>query len=262
MQRNFAAIVQYDGTDFAGFQLQTDRPTIQGALEETLSVICQSPIRLAGAGRTDAGVHARAQVVSFSCAWAREVRELQRAWNARLPDSIAVQSLVVAPDDFHARRSARARTYRYVIDNRAVRAPLANRYAWSVTRPLDERQMHAAVQGYIGRHDFIAFGNPPKRERSAVRDLLAARCWRAVDRVTVELTANAFLHGMVRRMAGALAALGGGQLLPEAFAALLPARDKARVKWVAPPHGLCLWRVEYERDPLERSGGPDFEEPK
>lgn len=262
MQRNFAAIVQYDGADFEGFQLQKDRPSIQGALEEALSVIARQPIRIAGAGRTDAGVHARAQVVSFQSAWARETDELQRAWNAHLPRSIAVQALVVAPDDFHARRSARARTYRYTIDNRPVRSPLADRYAWSVARPLDERVMHAALQGYAGRHDFIAFGNPPRRERSAVRDLYAGRCWREVDRVMVELTANAFLHGMVRRVVGALAALGGGQLSPGAFAELLPARDKSRVKWAAPPQGLCLWRVDYERDPIERSGAPDFEEPK
>lgn len=262
MDRNFAAVVQYDGTDFEGFQLQKERPTIQGALETALAAVVQAPIRIIGAGRTDSGVHARGQVLSFRSAWARETDELQRAWNARLPGSVAIQALAVAPDGFHARRSARSRTYRYAIDNRPVRSPLAERFAWTVARPLDERAMQAALQGYCGRHDFTAFGSPPKPGHSAVRELSAARCWREVDRVNVELTANAFLRGMARRIVGALAALGGGQLAPAEFAELLAARDKARVKWAAPPQGLCLWRVDYERDPIERSGALDFEEPK
>jgi tRNA pseudouridine38-40 synthase len=247
----FAAVVQYDGTDFAGFQLQRDQPTIQGALEDALAAVTQSPARVTGAGRTDAGVHARGQVVSFASSWGRGLDELHRAWNARLPAAIAVQALVAAPEGFDARRSARARTYRYTIVNRPRRAPLAERTAWRVAQPLDAGAMHAALQGYLGEHDFIAFGNPPKRAHSAVRNLLAARCWREVDSVLVELTANAFLHGMVRRIVGALAALGGGGLEPGAFAELPGTRDKSRVKWAAPPQGLCLWQVRYAQDPFD-----------
>ncbi|MEP7198888.1 MAG: tRNA pseudouridine synthase A, partial [Chloroflexota bacterium] len=151
--RTIKAVVQYDGTDYYGFQIQAGQPTIQGALEDALAQVTQESVRIVGAGRTDSGVHARAQVVSFRTPWARGLDELQRAWNANLPDAIAIQSLAVAPDDFHARRSAKSRTYRYTIHNGMVRAPLTDRFAWHVPQPLDERVMHAALQTVVGRHD-------------------------------------------------------------------------------------------------------------
>jgi tRNA pseudouridine38-40 synthase len=245
LMTNIMAVVQYDGSDYEGFQIQRQRPTIQGALEDALAQVTQERTRIVGAGRTDTGVHARAQVVSFKTQWARSLDELRRAWNARLPAAIAVQSLDAAPADFHARRSAKSRTYRYTINNRMVRAPLVDRYAWHVNMPLDAALMHAALQGLVGKHDFVAFGRPPKREKSTEREVFAARCWREIDWVLVELTANAFLQGMVRRIVGALVALGAGQLASREFANLLHARDKQLVKWKAAPQGLCLWRVEY-----------------
>jgi tRNA pseudouridine38-40 synthase len=243
----FMAVVQYDGSDFEGFQVQLDRPTVQGTLEDALERVTGERIRVVGAGRTDTGVHARAQVLSFQADWKHTLAELQSAWNANLPASIVVRSLSVADEGFDARRSARSRIYRYTLDNQPVRSPLQDRYAWHVSAPLDERVMHAAVQQFVGRHDFSAFGTPPDRRGSAVRELLSARCWRELDWVIVELSAQAFLQGMVRRIVGALVMVGRGALSVPDFEQLLKARDKSQVKWKAAPHGLCLWSVEYER---------------
>jgi len=239
------AVVQYDGTDYEGFQVQRDRPSIQGALEDALERVTQERIRLIGAGRTDAGVHARAQVVSFQAGWQHAPAALMQALNANLPPAIALQSLSVAGDAFDARRSAKSRTYRYSINNQAARAPLRDRYAWHVSAALDERAMHQALQVFVGKHDFIALGNPPRQGKSSVREIFGARCWREVDWVIVELTANAFLHGMVRRIVGALVRAGLGNLSAQDCEQLLAARDKNLVKWKAAPQGLCLWSVEY-----------------
>jgi len=167
------------------------------------------------------------------------------ACNAHLPPAIALQSVAVAADRFDARRSATTRTYRYTLNNRAVRMPLRDRFAWHVRQPLDAPSMHAALQRYTGTHDFVAFGNPPKRANSTERTLSATRCWRELDLLTVELTANAFLQGMVRRIVGALVMLGSAHITGAEFADLLQAREKKLVKWKAPPQGLCLWAVEY-----------------
>ena len=242
---NFKAIVAYDGTDFEGFQVQRERATIQGALEDALEHVSGERVRVTGAGRTDAGVHARAQVLSFRTEWKHSLEDLQRAWNANLPAAIAVRSLSVADEGFDARRSARARTYRYTLNNERVRSPLRDRFAWHVSAPLDERAMHQALQAFVGQHDFIAFGNPARMGARSVRLMLTARCWRELDWITVELTAQAFLQGMVRRIVGALVMVGKGELDARGCEHLLQARDKTLVKWKAAPQGLCLWHVDY-----------------
>jgi tRNA pseudouridine38-40 synthase len=244
----FKAVVQYDGTEYCGFQIQAGERTIQGELERILGKVTQDTIRIVGAGRTDSGVHARGQVISFETGWVHTPDELLTACNANLPPDIALQSAEPAPIGFDARRSAFARTYRYVINNRTVRTPLRDRSAWHVRRQLEAPAMHAAIQGYIGVHDFAAFGNPPKPGKSTAREMLAARCWRELDWITIELTANAFLQGMVRRIVGALVMLGSGHLSSAEFANLLHARNKQLVKWKAPPQGLCLWAVEYIKE--------------
>lgn len=241
----YKAIVQYDGTQYFGFQIQASQPTIQGELERALAIVTQEPVRIVGAGRTDTGVHARGQVISFESGWVHHPGSLLTACNANLPPAIALQSVAIAPEGFDARRSASARTYRYTLNNRAVRAPLRDYFAWHVWQPLDAPAMHAAVQGYTGTHDFVAFGNAPMTGNSTERTLMAARCWRELDWLMVELTANAFLQGMVRRIVGALVMLGSARINCAEFASLLQAGQKHLVKWKAPPQGLCLWAVEY-----------------
>jgi tRNA pseudouridine38-40 synthase len=239
------AVVQYDGADYYGFQLQVGAATIQGALEEALSQVTQEAIRIVGAGRTDTGVHARAQVISFQTHWRHTLIELQRALNAVLPQTIAVHALREVDESFHARYAAKSRTYRYTINNAITRAPLSDRFAWHVPQPLDATQMQRAARRCIGKHDFAAFGNAPEKGEHTVREVLAARCWRELDWVYIELTANAFLQGMVRRIVGTLAQVGLGRMTLDEFADILQARDKSLVKWKAEPQGLCLWSVEY-----------------
>jgi tRNA pseudouridine38-40 synthase len=239
------AVVQYDGTDYYGFQIQAGANTIQGVLEEALSQVTQETTRVVGAGRTDAGVHARAQVISFKTNWRHSWAELQRALNAVLPEAIAVQTLRAVDEQFHARYSARARTYRYTINNNCARAPLSARLAWHVSSPLEATQMHLALQSCVGKRDFAAFGNAPEKGEHTVREVLAARCWRELEWVQIELRANAFLQGMVRRIVGTLVQVGLGRMTLDEFANIVQARDKALVKWKAEPQGLCLWCVEY-----------------
>jgi tRNA pseudouridine38-40 synthase len=239
------AVVQYDGTDYYGFQIQAGVDTIQGVLEEALSQVTQETTRIVGAGRTDTGVHARAQVISFKTNWRHSWAELQRALNAVLPEAIAVQTMRAVDEQFHARYSARARTYRYTINNSFVRAPLSDRFAWQVSSPLEATPMHLALQSCVGKHDFAAFGNAPEKGEHTVREVLAARCWRELEWVQIELRANAFLQGMVRRIVGTLVQVGLGRMTLDEFANSAQARDKTLVKWKAEPQGLCLWCVEY-----------------
>ena len=241
----YKAVVQYDGTDYYGFQVQSGEPTIQGELERALALVTNEDIRIVGAGRTDTGVHARGQVISFASGWVHRADSLLTACNANLPAAIALQSMQLAPDGFDARRSARARAYRYTLNNRAIRAPLRDRSAWHVWQALDAPLMHAVLQSYTGSHDFVAFGSAPQPGGSTQRTLLSARCWRELDWVSVELVANAFLQGMVRRIVAALVMLGSARLTCAEFAGLLDGREKQLVKWKAPPQGLCLWAVEY-----------------
>lgn len=239
------AVVQYDGTDYYGFQIQTGTATIQGELEHALAQVTQAAIRVVGAGRTDTGVHARGQVISFRTDWRHALSDLQRALNATLPQAIAIQSIQVVDERFHARYAAHSRTYRYSLSNQMNRAPLHDRFAWHVHHPLEVPKMHQALQTCVGQHDFAAFGNAPEKGEHTIRELFSARCWRELQGVFIELRANAFLQGMVRRIVGTLVRVGIGHMTPTEFASVWQTRDKALVKWKAGPQGLCLWSVEY-----------------
>jgi tRNA pseudouridine38-40 synthase len=266
---NVAALVEYDGTRFAGFQRQSPEkgPTVQGELEAVLRRIAGEAIRVEAAGRTDAGVHASGQVINFHSGPRRlDAATWQRALNALLPPDIAVRAACAVADEFRARRSALARSYRYRILCAPVRAPLRERYVWRVPRRLDVAAMRAAAELLLGEHDFGAFGSSPyDRPRDGyrgqtVRTMLRVGCaWSATasDEVVCDFTANAFLSGMVRRLVGTLVRVGEGQLTPEGFGAILAARDKAQAGMAAPPQGLCLVGVAYAPGTVE---WPDGEE--
>ncbi len=253
---NLAALVAYDGTRFAGFQRQSpDKgPTVQGTLEEALRRIAGEAITIEGAGRTDSGVHASGQVVNAPVPSRLAPKDWQRALNALLPPDVAVRAACEAPADFHSRRSAVSRSYRYRILRDAVRSPLRERYAWRVAAPLDVAAMQAAAALLLGEHDFAAFGSSPGRgadgmRGGTVRRLFEAECRMAgadePDEVECRFTANAFLTGMVRRLVGALALVGEGRLTVADFRAILEARDGNHPGGAAPACGLCLSRVEY-----------------
>ncbi len=237
------AIVEYDGTDFEGFQIQKRRRTVQGGLEKALHQITGEKIRVIGAGRTDTGVHAAGMGAHFDTAWNRTPQVLQRALNAVLPTDIAVQNLIEMPPEFSARYSAKSRAYRYTILNQPTRSPLAERYALLVSEPLDADAMDAAAQCLIGKHDFGAFGTPPRGENT-VREMYRAKVQRDGARVLIDLEANAFLYRMVRRIVGTLLWVGKGALSIAEFRAVL--EKKRRAGESVPPHGLCLIEVKYE----------------
>ena len=237
------AIVEYDGTEFEGFQIQKRRRTVQGELEKSLHQITGEKIRVTGAGRTDSGVHASGLGVHFDTAWNKSPQVLQRALNAVLPTDIAIRHLAQVPADFSARYSAKSRVYRYTILNQATRAPLAERYALRVAEPLDADTMRAAARSLIGKRDFGAFGTPP-RGVNTVREMYRAQVEREAERVLVELEANAFLYRMVRRIVGTLILVGKGTLSVGEFRQVL--EKKRRAGESVSPHGLCLIRVKYE----------------
>jgi tRNA pseudouridine38-40 synthase len=244
--RRFALLLEYDGTRYAGSQLQAKAPTVQSVLEEALlGATGGEVIRVAFAGRTDAGVHALGQVASFVSSTRLEPETLMRAVNAHLPSDVAVQRAAYGEDGFDPRRHAVRRLYRYVIGNRPARSALQRERAWHVASPLDVAAMQEAARGVLGVHDFKAFASALEDPNaSTVRELMAFDVAREGNTVTCELTANAFLPHQVRRMAGALVEVGRGKLTPAQYGAMLDgAASSSGV--TAPAHGLYLVRVEY-----------------
>ncbi len=254
----YMAVVEYDGTEYLGFQIQgpasarrsntrtargTDR-TIQGELERSLQQVTQQAARVVGAGRTDAGVHAKGQVVHFDVRWSHPLPDLQRALNAVLAHDIALTELHQALPDFHARFDARSRAYQYTILNRPVRSPLMERFALYVAALLDAEEMNRACACLVGTHDFLPFGWPPRGENT-VRTVLRAGCRRSGDLVYVDLEADAFLRSMVRRVVGNLLLVGLGELSVEGMAGLLSLTHRRTPAVAAPAQGLCLVRVNY-----------------
>jgi len=254
---NYRAVVEYDGTCYSGFQIQPDRPTIQGELERALQRITQEDVTVIGAGRTDAGGHARGQVISFRTAWRHDCETLQRAMNAVLPRDISLRELSPAADCFHARFSATSRAYIYSVYEGRVRAPLMERFAYHVAVPLDLEAMGRAAACLEGEHDFAAFGQPPIGTNT-VRVVYRAR-WDAgvakdsggcvpspIRPSQFEIEANAFLRGMVRRLVGTLLLVGSGLLTEDGLREILASRDISRAGVPVPACGLCLWRVCYD----------------
>jgi tRNA pseudouridine38-40 synthase len=243
------AIVEYDGTEYLGFQIQRNGRTIQGEIERSLARVTQHRTRVVGAGRTDTGVHAKGQVVHFTAQWRHSLADLHRALNAVLSPDVAVVELREALPGFHARYSASSREYVYTIYNAPVRSPISQRYACCYPRPLDADAMDRACSYLLGRHDFLPFGWPPRGENT-VRTVYRARCWRAGAFVYVELEADAFLRRMVRRIVGNLLLVGNGELPPgiPGFAGLLSLQHRRTPAVDAPAQGLCLVRVNYEQD--------------
>lgn len=241
------AVVEYDGTDYHGFQIQPEQPTIQGEIERALARITQEEIRIIGAGRTDAGVHARGQVISFSTSWKRSLGELRRALNAVLPRDIVIHEIQEVPEGFHARYSALSREYRYSIWNVLIRSPLMERFVYHHPQPLDWSQMNEACSCLVGTHDFASFGRSPREGGSTVRTLYRAECDREGNLIYVVFVANAFLSRMVRSLVSALLQVGAGRLAPDDLREILLAKNRGLVKVTAPPQGLCLIKVNYPR---------------
>jgi tRNA pseudouridine38-40 synthase len=241
----FALGIEYDGTDFLGWQRLTHGATVQGALETALSRVAAHSVEVVCAGRTDAGVHATAQVVHFDS----EAPRLPFAWmmggNSNLPSAVAVTWAQEVASHFHARFAARARRYRYRLLNRRVRPALSARYvAWERT-PLDAEAMHAAAQTLLGEHDFSAFRAAQCQAPHARRDLQVLDVARHGDEVHVEVQANAFLHHMVRNLVGTLLEVGRGERPAEWPRAVLDGGDRTSAGITAPAAGLTFLGPRY-----------------
>ena len=245
--RTLALTVAYDGTEWAGFQRQTRYPSVQGALEAALDEVLRHPVRLAAAGRTDAGAHALAQVVSFTTVNPLPVERLPAATNRLLPASILVRRAAERPAGFHARRSARSRRYWYVLQPTRWRDPLRGRFRWQLPGPLDVSAMQAALGALLGRHDFATFCHGGARG-ATIRTVQRARIrqWRGT--VIVDVQADAFLHQMMRLLVANLVRVGRAERPAGWLAELLEARNRHLAGQGAPPCGLCLMRVGYSAD--------------
>jgi len=236
----YRAWVEYDGTDFAGFQAQPGARTVQGELEAALARLAGGRrLRVDGAGRTDAGVHASGQVIAFTYDGRLSVAELERALGALLPADVAINGLRRTTARFHPRYAARYREYRYTVWN-GPRSPLRERQALGVRVPLDTAAMARAGLVLQGRHDFSAFG---AADRQPVRTVHRVRVRRKGSEVTIDVVADAFLRGMVRRITAVLLEVGRGSMDEAAVAAALVAGRPALDGAMAPAHGLCLRRV-------------------
>lgn len=235
----------YDGSGFRGYAANTGVRTVQGCLEDALATVLRHRVETAVAGRTDAGVHARGQVVSFDLPGQIDPVHLQRALNRLLAPEVVARALAEAPAGFDARRSAQWRSYRYAIDDGPVPDPARRWIAWHVPVPLDAAVMDGAARAFVGEHDFASLCRAAEGG-STVRRVLAAGWQRpAAGRLEYAVQATAFCHQMVRSMVALCVEVGRGRLPAGKVPAILAARDRAAARGVAPPHGLTLWEVGY-----------------
>ncbi len=248
--RTFRGVVEYDGTDFHGWQVQAGGRTAQGVLEEALTRVLGARVPVLAAGRTDAGVHAEGQAVSFRAATSIPPRGIAAACNAILPPDLSVLSLEEAPAGFHATRDATGKVYRYEILLGSAPRPLLRRTTWRVPGRLDPRRMREAARLLVGRHDFRSFRSNPGNEAGrsgTVRTVRRIDVRRRGDRVLVEVEGDGFLYNMVRALVGTLVQAGRGAWEAERVAAALRARDRRAAGPTAPARGLTLVSVSYGR---------------
>lgn len=242
----FRGILEYDGTEFHGFQQQVEQRTVQAELEAALGRISgggRTPV--SAAGRTDSGVHASGQVIAFDLEWRHGSEKLLRALNAQLPADAGLRALEHAESGFNPRRAARWRRYEYRIYNAPARSPLHGRVSWHVWPELDIEAMRAGTRHLLGEHDFATFGSAPDKSGHTVRTVREAE-WSVEGIMMVfAIEANAFLYHMARSIVGTLRLVGAGKWKAEMMAEVLRARDRARCGVLAPSQGLTLVEVKY-----------------
>ena len=249
--RNLKLTLAYDGTDFSGWQLQPSAATVQGTLASAIGRLTGENVLPQGSGRTDAGVHALAQVATFATASSVPTENFLKALNDLLPASIRILEVAEVPGEFHARKSAKAKTYRYRIFRAAICSPFLARYVWHFPYPLAEDAMAEAAGQVAGEHDFTSFAAvDPERgkengEASNVRTIFSSAIGREGDELVYTVRGSGFLHHMVRNLVGTFILVGKGTLQPRDLTRILSARDRSAAAATAPASGLVLVNVEY-----------------
>jgi tRNA pseudouridine38-40 synthase len=243
--RNLKLTLAYDGTRLVGWQRQAEGDSVQGLLEDALARFEGAPVTVHGAGRTDAGVHALGQVANVQLSCAHDVETLVRALNAQLPEDIRVLSVEEVSPEFHARFTARSKTYRYQIRHGRIADPFERAYVWHMPERLRVDAMLAAAGVLVGTHDFAAFRSIGSPARDSVRTVTQSTLTDADGRMTYEISGNGFLRHMVRAIVGTLVEIGRGFREPESMALLLRGSARGDAGPTAPPQGLFLVRVDY-----------------
>jgi len=247
MSRRVKLTVAYDGTAYAGWQVQPNGTTIQEVMEGVFSRILQEPVRLRAAGRTDAGVHAREQVVDFADAGVRDLGTVIHGGNALLPPAIRILSASVAPETFDARRHATEKEYRYFLYLSPADSPFLSRYAWHIEKPLDLDQVRMGLSHLVGEHDFSSFRGQGCNAMSPVRTIFRAEVTKHVvpGLFSIDVAGAGFLRHMVRNIVGTVVNAGKGRHSADHVGEILRARSRSAAGVNAPSHGLFLWRVSY-----------------
>jgi len=241
---HYKVILSYNGSKFAGFQRQRDERTVQGEFEKSLRKIGWQAKSILGAGRTDAGVHARGQVVSFQLEWDHSTKDLRNALNYYLPRDMAARSVSVTPESFHPRFDAKIRSYRYTCICQPVRDPIREVFSWRIWPEFDLDRMNSAAKALIGSHDFLAFGSATSKGGTTVREVFSAEWVKKGEGYGFDITANAFLYHMVRRITFTLVAVGQGEA-PLSLIADSLKNGKCELTGIAPAAGLVLEGITY-----------------
>jgi tRNA pseudouridine38-40 synthase len=242
---NICLLIEYDGTDYVGWQVQANGLSVQQILEEKLCKLLGEPVRLVSSGRTDAGVHARGMVANFRTSRSLPMRAYREGLNRLLPEDIAVREARPVPDDFHARFNARGKWYRYTLYLSPVRSPLARRFSWHLRSDLDMALMRLAAEKFVGKHDFAAFRGAGCAARTTVREIYSIDLLEKPPFLHIDVKGEGFLRNMVRMMAGTLVAVARKNVSLTEFDHLLLGESGEKAGPTAPAHGLCLMEVWY-----------------
>jgi tRNA pseudouridine38-40 synthase len=244
--RTIKLVIEYDGSNYLGWQVQPRGPTLQGILQEQLTRLTGKPVHVIGSGRTDAGVHAAGQVAHFKTESSMDVISFQRALNSLLPEDVVILGVEEVDEGFHARKNPRSKVYEYRILNRDLRSAFHRGYAWHIPQRLDLRAMRKAARSLLGQHDFSAFQSTGSSTRTAVRKITRAEWKKQPDGLLrFEIEATGFLKQMVRAIVGTLVDVGKGKVAVEEFRRILQSKDRRRAGPTAPAHGLFLREVKY-----------------
>lgn len=253
MKKNICLTVAYDGTDFHGFQRQTNAPSIQLEIERALSRIFSAPITIYGAARTDAGVHARGQVVNFYGEGSIPIEKIPYAAKGYLPPEIVIRTAQEMPQHFSVRHDCTGKHYRYTINNAQVCDPFLLRYAWFIRKPLDIEAMKAGAEILLGTHDFSAFEGQNTTPMNPLKTMYDITFQREGTALQINVLGDGFLYHMVRNMAGGFVDLGLHRMTVDSFRAILEGLDRTRLGATAPARGLCLERVFYSYEELKET---------